>query len=97
MPKTITTLEARRRIGTLLDRIAVHNEELVIERKGKALAALVPLARLEQMRRFARRQALDFLDDQRGGSLGEERSMTLALEAQRSVRARAKRARHRTG
>lgn len=58
----------------------------MIERKGKALAALVPIARLEQMRRFARRQALDFLEDQRRGNIADEQAMILALEAQRSAR-----------
>lgn len=86
MPKTITAVEARRRIGELLERIALRNEEFVIERKGKALAALVPLARLEQMRRFARRQALDFFEDQRRGELDDKQAMVLALEAQRVAR-----------
>ena len=35
------------------------------ERKGKPLAALVPIERLEQMRRFARRHALSLLEQQK--------------------------------
>jgi hypothetical protein len=31
-------------------------------RKGKPLAALVPIERLEQMRRFARQHSLEFLE-----------------------------------
>lgn len=86
MPKTITTVEARRRIGELLERIALRNEEFVIKRKGKALAALVPIARVEQMRRFARHQALDYFEDQWRGELDDKQAMVLALEAQRFAR-----------
>lgn len=86
MAKTITTLEVWRRIGGLLDRVALRHDEFVIECKGKALAALVPLSRLEEMRRFARRQALDFLEDQRGGGLDDEQARNLALEAHRFAR-----------
>jgi hypothetical protein len=36
----------------------------MIERNGRPLAALVPVERLEQMRRFARRHALEFMHQQ---------------------------------
>ena len=38
----------------LLNRVALRHDEFIIERKGKPLAALVPVARFEQIRRFAR-------------------------------------------
>jgi hypothetical protein len=59
---------------------------MAIEGKGKALAALVPIERLEQMRRFARRQALDFMEEQQPGPLTEREASDLALEAQRFAR-----------
>ena len=55
----ISTIDVRQRIGDLLNRVALRHDEFVIERKGKPLAALVPIERLEQMRRFARRHALE--------------------------------------
>ena len=52
----------------------------------KALAALVPVERLDQMRRFGRRRALDVMERQKGGSLTDDQAMTLGLEAQRWAR-----------
>jgi hypothetical protein len=59
---------------------------MTIDRKGKPLAALVPVERLEQMRRFARRQALKVLESQAGGILSDEEAMDLAFEARRWAR-----------
>src|SRR6266542_3838481 len=83
MAEKVSTIDVRQRIGDMLNRVALRRDEFVIERKGKALAALVPIERLEQMRRFARRQALDFMEEQRHGSLTEREASDLALEAQR--------------
>ena len=86
MVERVSTIVVRRRIGDLLNRVAVRHDEFIIERKGKSLAALVPVERLEQIRRFARRHALQFLDQQAGGPLSDEQAMELALEAQRAAR-----------
>lgn len=103
MTEKVSTMDVRARIGDMLNRVALRHDEFVIERKGKPLAALVPVERLEQMRRFARQHALEFLERQRGGpgeQLSEREAMDLALEAQQAARrqiarapARAKRAR----
>jgi antitoxin (DNA-binding transcriptional repressor) of toxin-antitoxin stability system len=92
----VSTIDVRQRIGDMLNRIALRHDEFIIERKGKPLAALVPIERLEQMRRFARRHALDFFERQRGGPLTDGRAMDLALEAQRWARKRIRRPRQRT-
>ena len=86
MPERVSTIDVRQRIGDMLNRVALRHDEFVIERKGKALAALVPIERLDQMRRFARAQAIDFLDQQKGGGLSGAQARDLALEAQRSAR-----------
>lgn len=70
----------------MLDRVALRHDEFIIERKGKPLAALVPVERLEQMRRFARRHALDVMAQQKGGALSDDQAMALGLEAQRWAR-----------
>ena len=90
MTDKVSTMDVRQRIGDMLNRVALRNDEFIIERKGKALAALVPVERLEQMRRFARRHALDFLAEQQGGALREKQASELALEAQRWARKSAK-------
>ena len=79
-------MEVRQRIGDMLNRVALRHDEFIIERKGKPLAALVPVERLEQMRRFARRHALEVLERQKGGTLTDEQALTLGLAAQRWAR-----------
>ena len=96
MPEKVSTIEVRQRIGDMLNRVSLRHDEFIIERKGKPLAALVPVERLEQMRRFARTQALDFLERQRGSDLTEAQAEELALEARawarRPVRKRTRKA-----
>lgn len=82
----ISPIDVRQRIGDLLNRVALRHDEFVIERKGKPLAALVPVERLEQMRRFARRHALGLLEERKQSALSEGRASALAIEAQRSAR-----------
>lgn len=88
--KRVSTLDVRARIGEMLDRVALRHDEYVIERRGKPLAALVPVERLEQMRDHARTHALAFLARQARSGVGSELSdaeaMDLALEAQRAAR-----------
>jgi len=88
MADRVSTIEVRQRIGDMLNRVALRHDEFIIERKGKALAALVPVERLEQMRRFARRHALDVMDQQKGSTLNDDQAMKVALEAQRWARNR---------
>ena len=82
MAEKVSTLDVRQRIGDMLNRVALRHDEFIIERKGKPLAALVPIERLEQIRRFARRHALQFLDQQKGAPISDEQATNLALEAQ---------------
>jgi antitoxin (DNA-binding transcriptional repressor) of toxin-antitoxin stability system len=96
MTVKVSTIDVRQRIGDMLNRVALRNDEFIIQRKGRPLAALVPVGRLEQMRRFARQQALDFLQEQRGGPLTDEKAMNLALEAQRWARKRIRKPRRQT-
>jgi prevent-host-death family protein len=86
MPEKVSTIDVRQRIGDMLNRVALRHDEFVIERKGKPLAALVPVERLEQMRRFARRHAFDVMEQQKGGTLTDDQAMALGLDAQRWAR-----------
>jgi prevent-host-death family protein len=83
MTERVSTMDVRQRLGDILNRVALRHDEFVIERKGKPLAALVPVERLEQIRSIARRHALLFLEQQKGGSLSDDEAMELALRAQR--------------
>src|SRR5579885_2727301 len=89
MADKVSTMDVRARIGDMLNRVALRHDEFIIERKGKPLAALVPVERLDQMRKFARQHALDFLERQKegpGNQLSDEEAMAIALEAQREAR-----------
>jgi len=89
MTEKVSTLDVRQRLGDMLNRVALRHDEFVIERKGKPLAALVPIERLEQMRRAARQGLKEFLERQKegpGNRLSDQETMELALEAQRWAR-----------
>lgn len=93
MADRVSTIDVRQRIGDMLNRVALRHDEFIIERKGKPLAALVPIERLEQMRRFARRHALEVMEQQKGGSFSEDQAAALGLEAQRWARQRRRKSR----
>lgn len=86
MADKVSTMDVRQRIGDMLNRVALRHDEFIIERKGKPLAALVPVERLEQMRRFARRHALDFLERQQPSALTDAQASELATDAKRWAR-----------
>ncbi len=86
MADKVSTMDVRQRIGDMLNRVALRHDEFIIERKGKPLAALVPVERLEQMRRFARRHALEFMDQQQPSALTETQAAELAADAKRWAR-----------
>ena len=86
-------MDVRQRIGDMLNRVALRHDEFIIERKGKPLAALVPVERLEQMRRFARRHALEFMDQQQPGALSDSQAAELAADAKRWARNQASKSR----
>ena len=86
MTARVSTMDVRARIGDMLNRVALRHDEFIIERKGKPLAALVPVERLEQMRRFARRHAIEFMDQQQPISLTDTQASELAADAKRWAR-----------
>jgi prevent-host-death family protein len=96
MPDKVSTMDVRQRIGDMLNRVALRHDEFIIERKGKPLAALVPVERLEQMRRFARRHALEFMDHQQPSALTETQATELAADAKRWARRQASKPRRKT-
>jgi hypothetical protein len=48
MPEKVSTIEVRKRIGDMLNRVSLRHDEFISESNGKPLAALVPVERLEQ-------------------------------------------------
>jgi prevent-host-death family protein len=86
MAEKVSTMDVRARIGDMLNRVSLRHDEFIIERKGRPLAALVPVERLEQMRRFAQRHALDVMEQQKGGAFADDEALAIGLEAQRWAR-----------
>jgi prevent-host-death family protein len=86
----------RQRIGHLLDRVALRHDEFIIERKGKPLAALVSIERLQQMRRFARRHAIEFFEQQQPSALSSGQAATLSSEAKSWARRKAPKSHRKT-
>lgn len=81
---TVTTLDVRRHLGELLNKVAIRHDEYVIERKGKPLAAMVPVSKFNAMRRAARAHLLDVLDGE--SLMSDEEAMALANEAKHASR-----------
>lgn len=87
MTRTISTLEARRQLGDILNRVALRHDQFIIERKGQPLAAMVPVERLEQMQRAAAIHLLDVLERQEA-SVSQSAADVLANEAKHQSRPR---------
>ena len=49
MTKRISAMDLRKRLGHVMNEVQLKDDSYVIERDGKAMAALVPLWKLEQL------------------------------------------------
>ena len=87
MTRKLSTMDLRKNLGDILNRVALRHDEYVIERKGRPLAAMVPVERLQQMRQAARLHLLDVLSRQRPG-LSQKEADRLADEAKHATRPR---------
>lgn len=87
MSERISTLEVRRRLGDILNRVHLRHDRFVIERRGTPLAAVVPVETLESLERLSREFMLEVLRRGRGG-LAEAEADALADEAKHRSRKR---------
>ena len=85
MIERLTTLDLRQRLGDLLNRVALRHDEFIIERKGKPLAAMVPVEKLQQLERLARLRLLDSLAPKKT-TLSQAEADALADEAKHRSR-----------
>ena len=56
MYNTIDALQARKQLGSILDEVFYSKKPITIERKGKAMAVLVPIEFLEQLKQQVEKQ-----------------------------------------
>lgn len=90
MTRIISTLEARRQLGDILNRVALRRDQYIIERRGRALAAVVPVERLEQMQRAAELHLLEVLEREES-ELPQVEAEALADEAKHKSRPKRRR------
>src|SRR2546426_10619251 len=72
MKHTISTLEVRQQLGDILNRVALRHDEYIIERKGRPLAAVVPVDKLTQLESAARSHILELMHRQKGALTNSE-------------------------
>ena len=82
---TISTLQMRQGLGDILNRVALRQDEYLIERKGKPLAAMVPVEKMQAMRKAAALRLLAFLKRPHS-SLSATEADSLANEAKHRTR-----------
>ena len=88
MSERITTLDVRKRLGDILNRVHLRHDRFIIERKGAALAAMVPVETLDAMERLSREFLVDVLARRHGASLSAADADALANEAKHRSRRR---------
>jgi prevent-host-death family protein len=78
-------MDVRRRLGDILNRVALRQDQFIIERNGKPMAAVVPVAKLEQLDRTAREYLLQVFRKQRD-RLSQEEADRVADESKHASR-----------
>lgn len=86
MAERITTLDVRERLGDYLNRVALRHDQFIIERKGKPLAAIVPVEKLIELERAARQRLLSTPRPRR--AIAQTDADQLANEAKHKARKR---------
>ncbi|TXG76911.1 type II toxin-antitoxin system Phd/YefM family antitoxin [Candidatus Dojkabacteria bacterium] len=79
MTTTVSAMEARHRFGEILNRVNLVHENFIIERKGQALAAIVPISALNDLKLLAKKGVERFLETS-GSDLSDEEAMRIANE-----------------
>lgn len=88
MDKTLGVTEARTRFSELVDQVRYQGDTVTLLKSGKPAAVLVPVELFERWK-AERREAMDAMrriQESVSESLSDEEAMSLALEAQKSVR-----------
>jgi len=91
MKRTISAVEARKRLGEILESVYYRGDEVVIERAGKPMAVVIPSSRYEAMNRN-RERMWDLIEkaQQRNKDVPPEVIEREIEEAIREVRAEAR-------
>ena len=63
MEKTIGAYEARRRFGQLIEEAYYRHDHFIVERSGRPMAAIVPIADYEKWQKLAKARLFSLLED----------------------------------
>ena len=85
MKATVTTMDLRHNLGDILNRVDLRHEQFIVERKGKQLAAIIPIGLFNEIQEAARKHVLQFLDEL-GDGLSDDEAMNLANEVKQEAR-----------
>lgn len=86
MKKNIGAFEARRNLGSLLEKVRYRGDKYIVERRGEPMAALVPLELYREWRERRERFFERLRGVQEGSGLSGEEAEAIASEAVARIR-----------
>jgi prevent-host-death family protein len=95
MKRTVTAMEARKRLGELLETVYHRGDEVIIERAGKPMAVVIPAAKYEAVMQHSREELRKTVQELReaNANVPPEEIYADVAEAVREVREQRARAR----
>ena len=87
MTKTVSTIEVRKHLGDILNRVALRHDQFIIERKGRPLAAVVPVGKLKWLEKAAQNHLLAVFE-RPSSTMSPKEADRLADEAKHKTRVR---------
>ncbi|MCX5866903.1 MAG: type II toxin-antitoxin system prevent-host-death family antitoxin [Proteobacteria bacterium] len=90
MTERISVLKVRQNLGEIINRVYLRNNQFIIERAGKPVAALIPVQKLEQIQAAARGRIKEILEKNQKANpdLPSAKASELVREAVRETRKR---------
>lgn len=85
MKATLTTIDLRHHLGEILNRVDLRHEQFVIERKGKQMAAIIPIGLFNEIQVAARKHMVQFLNDLKT-DFSDAEAMVIANEIKHEAR-----------
>lgn len=85
MKETVSTMDLRQKLGDILNRVDLRHEQFIVERKGRQMAAIIPMDLFNEIQDSARKHMINFLDGL-STSLSDEKAMSFANEIKKEAR-----------
>ena len=80
MPKTVSSTEAKNRLGAIIGWVLQHNDEVIVESRGEPKVVVIPFEEYEELKELKeqarRREALEALRRLRQTVLERNRDLT---------------------